>query len=50
MGTAELLAEAEHVKAQIDALPPGARVLPLYLRLKQLLAQVESGLKEERSR
>ena len=48
MGTAELLAEAERVKAEIDVLPPGARVLPLYLRLKKLLAQIESALKEER--
>ncbi|UEQ03215.1 hypothetical protein LMS44_18300 [Halomonas profundus] len=46
---AELLAEGERVRAEIDALAPGARVLPLYLRLKDVTERAEQLLQEERS-
>lgn len=46
---AELLAEGKRLVDRIDALPRGARVLPLYLRLKDVMERAESALKEERS-
>tara|TARA_R100001039_G_C1769542_1_gene62062 strand:+ start:301 stop:459 length:159 start_codon:yes stop_codon:yes gene_type:complete len=46
---AELLAEGRRLVAEIDALAPGTRVLPLYLRLKDVTERAEQLLQEERS-
>lgn len=45
---AKLLAEGERLEAEIAALDDDAKLLPLYLRLKDVVERAEVLLQEER--
>ena len=46
---AELLAEGNRIEAEIASLDDEAKLLPLYLRLKDVVERAEILIQEERS-